>query len=182
VLGGFWAGLAIQPSGSHQIQHSVAFLVFGLLLAYCCFLAAAYSMSNSSPERALITPAYFLANGILIGSFFVGQEFYTKFSRYPIVKTGIVGLLFLLMFISSSLNVSVLYSMRPAYVQYAHQWDEMDAYIRAEKIKGRTKVRILAKQNWVGLDEPKNKPHFWLNVCMSDYYGIQVLAPASDQP
>jgi hypothetical protein len=169
VLGGFWAGLAIQPSGSHQIQHSVAFLVFGLLLAYCCFLAAAYSMSNSSPERALITPAYFLANGILIGSFFV-------------VKTGIVGLLFLLMFISSSLNVSVLYSMRPAYVQYAHQWDEMDAYIRAEKIKGRTKVRILAKQNWVGLDEPKNKPHFWLNVCMSDYYGIQVLAPASDQP
>ncbi|HEU0295196.1 MAG TPA: DUF6056 family protein, partial [Anaerolineales bacterium] len=181
-LCGVLVGMQTQQSGKYDFRYGSIFILFGALLAFCCFLPAAYSISASTPERALIIPAYCLITGILAGSYFWGQGLYGRFGDVSNIKVAVSTVLFLFLVVVSSWNVLSLYSSRSVFIQYAQQWDQAHTYILTEKNMGKSKVRIAAKQNWASLGEPRNKPGFWLNTCMSDYYGIQVLAPAPDQP
>jgi hypothetical protein len=86
-----------------------------------------------------------------------------------------------LMLFSAWTNGQALFSSRQKYIDYALQWDHMNAQIIRAKAAGNELVVIPAMKNWAGLDNPNDNPKFWVNYCYSKYYDINVIAHSPDQ-
>ncbi|HEX9330687.1 MAG TPA: hypothetical protein VF896_02290, partial [Anaerolineales bacterium] len=84
--------------------------------------------------------------------------------------------------ISASINSINLYQSRAEFIEYARHWDEMDANILKSKKDGATQVFIPMIQNWAFLNTPNDNPKFWVNICMSGYYDVQILARDNPSP
>ena len=76
--------------------------------------------------------------------------------------------------LSVSINSLNLYRSRSEFIEYAKSWDETDAKIGKAKQSGATEILIPIVPNWVSLDIPNDNPKFWLNICMSGYYDLQI--------
>lgn len=56
-------------------------------------------------------------------------------------------------------------------------WDRVDGMIQAARASGATRVTIpLKRDNWAGLEDVGTDVEFWVNQCVSQYYGVQVVA------
>lgn len=153
-------------------------LLLGLGLAFASFVPAAYGLSDSPPERTLLMPAHLLTltivlTGILLGGFLrsgVATEYLGSAGGAAVLLLASLALV-------SSVGVldGKLVSRRSAHIQYAVHWDTVNAQILAARERGDTEIWIQPFPNWAGLNEPNDNPKFWVNVCLSEYYGIQVL-------
>lgn len=153
-------------------------LMFGLM--FICFPPAAYGTSEPPPGRTLILPTYFFLMGILAWGMVAGH-FFGETQRV-ITSTLLPGMVIVMLVLSASLNAISLYQSRHEFINYANQWDEIDATIRKLKQSGETQVLIPVIPNWAALNTPTDNPRFWVNICMSRYYDVQVLATTNPSP
>lgn len=152
----------------------VAILLVMLASTFICFPPAAYGMSDAPPPRTQILPTYlFLASlitaGIVGGNVLLQQGKSTAFKILPALAA--IAILF-----SASTNAIHLYQSRREFIQYAKAWDQTEAQIFASKQNGSAVVLIPIIPNWAHLDTPNDNPKFWVNICLSKYYDIQILA------
>jgi hypothetical protein len=178
-----WLGLGTVPKHVNKSWLAPAILFAGFVLAFGCFPPSAYGLSDVPPARALIIPACFLVISLVISSFFFGQWLSPHLKSTPelSLNSGFFIIVLALMVFSTWTSGQALFSSRQNYIDYARQWDQMNAHILQAKAAGDQLVFIPNMTNWAGLDNPNNNPKFWLNVCYSKYYDIDVLTPAIDE-
>ena len=83
----------------------------------------------------------------------------------------------LFIMISAWSETQFLVSIHQDHVSFARKWDWVDAKIKKAKQSGTEEVYIPSMENWAGLEYPKNRSKYWVNVCFDQYYGINVFAP-----
>lgn len=154
-------------------------LVAALAFAFCCFLPAAYGLSDVPPDRTLMIPAYLIAlaltfSGFVAGSLLGWQPAGGSWRAWCEVALAVSALSACLT--SAWLADRLLLDSRQTYRDYAIRWDSNNASILAARAQGQTQVVIQTLPNWADLDEPNDNPKFWVNVCYREYYGIEVLA------
>jgi hypothetical protein len=164
------AGSQLERAMNARLLVVILGLMIGLTLT--CFPPAAYAMSGPPPDRTLIVPTYFFVIGLLAFGIVSGNLLRQK--QNFIVVRWLPGLMILALMLSVSINSLNLYQSRSEFIEYAKFWDETDAKIRAAKQNGEKQVLVPAVPNWISLALPNDNPKFWLNLCMSLYYDVQI--------
>jgi hypothetical protein len=142
--------------------------------AFSCFPPAAYGLSDAPPDRTLILPTYFFLLGLLALGFVCGNLLRKK--QGFVTSTVLPLVMIATIIIAASINSINLYRSRSEFIQYAAYWDDMNAGILKAKQAGASRAFIPVIQNWAFLNTPNDNPRFWVNICMSSYYGLQILA------
>lgn len=167
-----------------QLETDARLLIITLSLTvgftFICFLPAAYGLSDAPPNRTLILPTYFFLIGLLASGIVSGNLLRKKQSFA--VSTLLPSLVIVTIIISASINSINLYQSRSEFIEYARLWDETDAMILKSKQDGIRQVIVPVIQNWASINTPNDNPKFWVNVCMSDYYDVQIIATNIPSP
>jgi hypothetical protein len=152
-------------------------LAAGMGLAFASFVPAAYGLSDSPPERTLIVPAHLLTVTLACEGFFLGSLLGPPANRLRTarVATAVLLMACVLLVSSSALSTGRLLASRSNYIRYAEHWNAVDAQILSARDRGEKEIWIQPINNWAGLNEPNDNPKFWLNLCLREYYGIEVL-------
>lgn len=180
TLGSVWLGIkmnrenGIASPGGWRI---FAVLLTGLVLAFGCFPPAVYGTSEPPPERTLIAPAFLLVTAFLVAGFSFGEWVAPRSRQGTALLPTLLVLACGLVFFSASGMAQKLYAMDAEHIEFAQRWDEVDAQIRAAKNSGLPEVHIPSLTNWADAEYPTDNPKYWPNVCYSDFYDINVLAP-----
>ncbi|HEX6034538.1 MAG TPA: DUF6056 family protein, partial [Anaerolineales bacterium] len=177
---------ALAGSQVHkEVDPRLLWVVPGLTLGFMlvCFPPAVYGTSEAPPGRTLILPTYFFLMGVLVWGLVIGLLFGKN--QNVISSRLLPGLVIVAILLSASMNSIRLYQSRQEFIEYARAWDQADASIRQSKQSGATQVSIPVIPNWASLNTPNDNPRFWVNICMSRYYDVQILAtsdPSSSSP
>jgi hypothetical protein len=71
-------------------------------------------------------------------------------------------------------------SSRQIYINYATSWQQFNEQMLNYHKVDATDVVISTQEmntnNWTKLDVLGDNPKFWLNKCISDYYGVKVIS------
>jgi hypothetical protein len=152
-------------------------LVGGFGLAFACFIPAAYGLSDSPPERTLLIPVHLLTLAIMLTGAVLGSALARK-AGAGLARTLSESVILLL---ASALSIGAiiivdqdLISSRQIYIGYAAHWDAVNAQIVQAREMSQSEIWIQPIANWAGLNEPNDNPKFWVNICLSQYYGIDV--------
>jgi hypothetical protein len=182
ILGLFFLAIIIGSQLQREMDSRLLLVIPVILLGFTfiCFPPAVYGTSEAPPDRTLILPTYFLVIGILAWGIVCGSLL--KKNQNFIVSKLLPGLMISTFIISSSINTLNLYQSRSEFIEYATIWDETDATILKSKQNGATRVLISATPNWASLNIPNDNPRFWVNLCMSSYYDVQILAIPNSSP
>jgi hypothetical protein len=180
TLGAIWLGMRSgrnTASGVPRMWHFIIPLLIGIVLAFACFPPAVFGTSQPPPPRTWVIPAYILVVSFLVSGFLMGN-WIRRHVMHPYTMTYIVPVLAILFIVFASVVVfEKLYSMLDVHVEFAELWDQVDKDIRVAKQNGLTEVQIPSLINWANLQYPGDRPKYWPNVCYSEYYDIQVIAP-----
>ena len=152
-------------------------LIIGFILAFGCFPAAAYGVSEPPPARTQIIPSYLLMVGVMAGGVLFGRWLGIQRHKSNTLHTVILVFASLFIMISAWSETQFLVSIHQDHVSFARKWDWVDAKIKKAKQSGTEEVYIPSMENWAGLEFPKNRSKYWVNVCFDQYYGIKVFAP-----
>lgn len=145
-----------------------------LVFTFICFPPAAYGTSEAPPNRTLILPTYFFIVGIVIWGIVSGNLLGKK--QNVLVSTLLPVLATVTIAGAALIHSISLYQSRTEFIDYAQMWDQTEASILTSKQNGASQVLIPVTQNWASLNTPNDNPRFWVNVCMSRYYDVQILA------
>lgn len=185
IIGLFSLATLAGSQRNREVDPRLLWMVPGLTLGFMfvCFPPAVYGTSEPPPGRTLILPTYFFLLGVLAWGLVIGQFFGKK--QDMIASKLLPGLVIVTILLSTSMHSVRLYQSRQEFIEYARAWDKTDASIRQSKQSGAAQVLIPVTPNWASLNTPNDNPRFWVNICMSRYYDVQILAtadPASASP
>jgi hypothetical protein len=180
LIGVLGIGLFVgSQSESQRIPKDVWTLIPLLTLGFTfvCFPPAAYGLSDAPPGRTLIIPVYILAIAITIFGYLAGNQLrqYSTGLRF----TKALSLIAILAFMISNYLVDAnLLQSRRIFIDFADKWDRMHAQILEDKAAGKEQaiVPTMDDVNWAGATTLRARPRFWLNRCVSRYYGIETIA------
>lgn len=174
----FWIGI-FKPYQAVPKWYSPAALLAGFIFAFGCFPPAAFGMAEPAPNRTLILAVFFLMTGFVIAGYLFGSSIKIGIFTKGFLLAGLY--IFILMAISGAawVNFSKLNSYRQILESYAIYWDGNQPIIRQAYASGQKKVTIHSIRNWAGLNDPGENPKFWVNYCMSSYYGLDILSDNS---
>jgi uncharacterized membrane protein AbrB (regulator of aidB expression) len=159
---------------SYRLDSRLAwmFLFFMFALTFICFPPAAYGMSDAPPPRTQILPTYFFLAGLVALGVLCGNSL-EKQKKSLTISTAIAVIAIVF---AASIHSIHLYQSRGEFIRYARAWDQTEASILAARQNGATQVVIPIIPNWAQLNTPNDNPKFWVNICLSTYYDIQILA------
>jgi hypothetical protein len=182
ILGLFSLAAIVGSQLQHEMDSRLLLVIPALMLGctFICFPPAVYGTSEAPPGRTLILPTYFFVIGLVASGVVCGNLL--KKNQHFIVSKLLPSLVIITIIISASLNAINLYQSRSEFIEYATVWDETDANILKSKQDGATQVLIPATPNWASLNTPNDNPRFWVNLCMSSYYDVQILATPNPSP
>lgn len=179
IMASFWLGTLTKTKIIGSVWIPLSIFASGFILAFGCFPPAAWGLSEAPPARNLIIPAFFLVVCSLTAGFFVGNLISSRIGlahlteirlSFLIVSIGLLGY-------SGLINAQNIYFARQAHIVYAQKWETVNQQIINARLSGNTIVHIQSMDSWTTLDKPNDNPKYWLNICYSKYYGIQVLSP-----
>jgi hypothetical protein len=173
ILGlGALLGSQSKSAADSRLRFGIPIIMLGLV--FVCFLPAAYGTSDAPPGRTLLLPTYFLLLGLLAWGFVFGTALARR--QDSRIKRLLPALVVISIAVSAALHSMDLYRSRPEFVEYAASWDRTHTAILSAKEHGAAQVLVPATRNWAGINTPTDNPRFWVNECMSSYYGVQILA------
>jgi len=151
------------------------FLIFILLFA--SFLPAAYGISKAPPPRVMITPIYFILCLISLWGFLIGR--YLNY-RYRIMNKHLFSFFIILLFSLFSLNgirdtLNIL-KKRENLKSFSIAFDNREKQILDAKLIGEGIIYVPEIKHFIGGAILTCDSTFWVNECISDYYGITVIA------
>jgi hypothetical protein len=165
-------GTQFPQETDSRLLVAIPILTIGFLCI--CFLPAAYGLSDAPPNRTLILPTYFFLGGLLALGIVCGTLLGKK--QNVAVSDLLPALAMTTILLSASINSLHLYQSRSEFIEYAILWDKMNIQVLQAKQDGITPVIIPVIPNWASLNTPNDNPKYWVNICMSSYYNVQILA------
>ncbi len=178
ILGAIGLGMlsAFTHPWRQKTRETILISLLGMGLVISCFPPSAYGTSEAPPGRTLIIATYALVMTLC----YIGNKLGTLAAGKDAFRT-IVTILIVLVFVSAaSLAGNGLLQSRPTFSNYATAWDQFNAQLISDRRAGLDTITIdtttLNNNNWTDLNVLGDNPKFWVNQCVSKYYGMQVLS------
>ncbi len=149
-------------------------LLFGIgsiAALYVCFLPSAYGTSARPPARSLIIPSYVLTCATASGAYALGRVLRRKRRSYAVAVSWLIAVLAAFVM---TIEVHHLAGTIGDCARYAREWDSADAFVHQMRAQKCRSVILYTVPNQFGLEDVGPDPSFWVNGCVSDYYGVDV--------
>ncbi len=150
-------------------------LLLGIGLVFTCFPPSAYGLSDAPPDRTLVIPVYGLVITLVAFGILLGEYLSQRLQIRP--AAAILSVLFVL--VIGIYSIRQMISSRQTFMNYAAAWGEFHTQMLDYKKAGVKNVEISIQEmndnNWSGLNVLGDNPKFWVNQCVSEYYGVNVL-------
>ena len=169
-----WFGLKLQVKAL-PARSALWFILGGLLFGFGFFPPAAYGLMGFPPTRALILVDFSLVVSFSAASFILGSNFSASRGFDRKISQGLYTAAILLLLAGISANILKVSAYEPLLSSYAGEWDSTQEQILAARSARQPGITIHSVRNWAGLNDPGDNPRFWVNSCMSKYYGINIL-------
>ena len=168
------------PSGSSTLKKILLPLMplISIFLAFICFIPGAYAESSSIPQRTMVIPAFefevsLAAWGFTWGSVNMTGKFVNLTPKKRVVRWAIIAILCLNAIVPIYSSIMITRN-NPQLVTYSNQWDTMNEQILQAKKQGANQVVVANQIDWAGLTTISHDPKYWINYCVTSYYGLQV--------
>lgn len=172
-------------TANKQIATSNLLLVLasGVILIIACFPPAAYGLSDAPPGRTLIIPTYILALLVVFSGYFFGGQITQKKDSYPQLLYSFSYILVLTLLIASSFIVSQkLYASRHVFIEFATSWDKTHETLLSLGENAEVVIAPTVKDEWSGVLRMTDNPRFYVNTCVSGYYGFDSIIATDELP
>jgi hypothetical protein len=151
------------------------------VLLVCCAAVSAYGISGIPPLRSFVIPQYIVicalvAWGYTLGYIIQQTDLVEAFRRESWLWQAGLGAMVVILGGSALQATQRTLAQAPLFSAYAAAWDEVDSLVLAAKAQGVTRVSVPLLKNPASLEEPGADSTNWVNQCVSDYYGVTVLA------
>lgn len=182
ILLSIWISMESSRTEPGTGRIPLVILCSGIVLAFVSLLPSAYIYSEMPAPRTFVVPSFIFVTGLMATGLASGQYWASRagISNLQNIRTGLITISTILIIISTSMTMTMMYENKDTYIHFAEQWDVSDSQIMQAKTNGDDSVQIAAPGNWAGLNEPNDNPRFWVNRCYTLYYGIQVYGPSPD--
>ena len=179
---GAWVGY--ENASLTNVLRNLSFIFFGgVLLIFCCFPPSAYAMSDAPPDRTLIIATNILALLVVFSGYYFGSFVSSKTENWPHSVFFTVKLVIILCLGLSSFNVSKgMLGTRQKYIDFAIAWDRTNETLLLLKNEATDVVVPAVVDDWSGVLRMADNPRFYVNVCVSDYYGFKSIQARDDLP
>ena len=151
-------------------------ILVGAIITFSCFPPAAFGQSDAPPDRTLLIPTYLLVVSLLLLGVSLGDPLKTHLSLHPLL-TGLGGITIL---IACAGSLQHMFSVQHTFQAYAQAWGQFDRELTAARRVGAASAAIstadMNANNWAELNVLGDNPKFWLNICVSDFYGVKVIS------
>ena len=159
---GFIPWLAVIPAGV-------------LLVLAACFSTAAWALATFPPMRTLLIPQFLLFSAITTWSFLFGLWTLRHWTPGTDTRMKMFGVVALALTLAWPLNDSWnTLDLRFDAEANAQTWDAFDRQLRQAKTQQLDSLHLPVPDNLAGLDLVGQEANFWVNSCVSDYYGVSV--------
>ena len=146
-----------------------------LLLLAACFSTAAWALASFPPMRTLLIPQFLLFSAITTWSFLLGLWTLRDWPPRTNTRMKLSGVVTLSLILAWPLNDSWnTLDLRFEAEANAQTWDAFDRQLRQAKTQQLDSLQLPAPDNLAGLDLVGQEANFWVNSCVSDYYGVSV--------
>jgi hypothetical protein len=158
-------------------------LASGFLLIIACFPPAAYGLSDAPPGRTLIISTYILALLIVFSGYFLGSRIALKKDSYSELLYSFSYLLVLTLLAVSSFIVSQnLYASRHMFTEFATAWDKTHETLLSLEGNAKDVIVPAVKDEWSEVLRMSDNPRFYVNTCVSAYYGFDSIVATDGLP
>jgi len=158
-------------------------LASGVILIISCFPPATYGMSDAPPGRTLIIPTYILALLVVFSGYFLGSRIARKKGSYPELLYSFSYLLvFTLLIVSSFIVSQKLYASRHIFIEFATSWDKTHDTLLNLGGNAKEVIAPAVKDEWSGVLRMTDNPRFYVNTCVSSYYGFDSIIATDELP
>jgi hypothetical protein len=180
ILISVWIGGQYKDSSPGQKRLIVLFLLGGFALSFVCFPPGVYGYSAPPPTRTMIIPVFYFVGSILYAGFLTGCWLTGRSKRRTIWLDSNAFILVTVLAVGFSLAATTIrwLNEREVYINFAKEWDAVDAQILQAKADNMEFINIPAMDGWARLDRPNENPKFWATACYTAFYGIQVYGPS----
>ena len=140
-------------------------------------------MSDIPPGRTLILSTYILAMLVVFSGYFVGSRIaQTKKCLSQFLMQGSFLLIIAFLVTSSFIVSQKLYSSRHLYIEFAANWDNTHQTLLQLARSDKDIIAPSVKDNWSGVLKMEGNPRFYVNTCVSEYYGFNSIVAIDDLP
>jgi hypothetical protein len=171
------AGGQPRPLGRRDLAPWLIGLPVGCVVVQtACFATAAWAVSVFPPTRTLLIPRFVLFTGLMAWGFLAGRWLRAAADgggrARPVGLPGLLSLALVTMWpIGEGLRTV---TVRAEAEAHARTWSAFDRQLRDAAATGLAAVHLPAPGNIAGLDVVGPDRAFWVNGCVSGYYGVSV--------
>ena len=166
-----------QPLGRRDLVPWLIGLPVGCVVVQtACFATAAWAVSVFPPARTLLIPRFVLFTGLMAWGFLGGRWLRAAADGRGRARTvGLPGLLGLALVTIWPIGEGLrAVAVRAEAEAHARTWSAFDRKLREAAATGLAAVHLPAPGNIAGLDVVGPNSAFWVNGCVSSYYGVSV--------
>ena len=102
------------------------------------------------------------------------------FRSYIAASVKLIAMTLLL--VSSLITSRALLSSRQAYIDFANSWDRTHHMLLEINKNVENVVVPAVVDDWSGVLRMADNPRFYVNQCVSDYYGFKTVIATNDLP
>ena len=179
------AGAGTDAGAPRRLRRLLWLSASGLFVYFCCFFPASYAISTAPPPRALVVAQLVLVCTLVSLGWVAGEAAAAYFKvrrlkpqRALVFTLAVLVLMLSLTFVESARRTFALAERaRPL----ARLWDAHDAEIRARIAGGEKSLTVPVAYNIGGTDVMTPDPEWYVNKCMSVYYGAYSITGVPDR-
>ena len=166
-----------RPLGRRDLAPWLIGLPVGCVVVLtACFATAAWAVSAFPPTRTLLIPRFALFAGLMAWGFLAGRWLRADADgggrARPVGLPGLLSLVLVTMWpIGEGLRAV---AVRAEAEAHARTWSAFDRQLRDAGATGLAAVHLPAQGKVAGLDVVGLDRAFWVNGCVSEYYGVSV--------
>ena len=154
-------------------------VIIGIVL-FSSFFPAGYGQSHAPVAYIMMGSIYFSVCLLGLFGYFLGVLLSSQiinFRKHNIIKLEIVLIfLFILFSFNGFRNTQKIIEHRGQLKSYAIAFDKREEQIKRAKSDGKKIVKLPKIKHVVGGGTITRDSTFWINECVSDYYGITVIS------
>ncbi|HAF62287.1 MAG TPA: hypothetical protein DCK95_08175 [Anaerolineaceae bacterium] len=172
--------------GYHTVQDSSKFFqskntarnffiflfLFSYILIVCVAAPSVFTMQTYPEERAWMLGRFVTVLTIIVTGFSAGILSHRWMDR--VVDTCLISIIILLLLSIYPLKGAwAEWQQLPQWQAIAQAWDERHADILKKTASGETSLIVPAFDSIGSVAELTADPHYWVNVCAAEYYGLE---------
>ena len=179
LLISIYMGILIQSKKINNLIIKKLILILPIVIGvlfFISFLPAAYGLSKPPPGRVMIVPLYIICCLISFWGGMLGKYLRYKFNFQNNPIFVLVIILFCCLFSLNSLrDTKAILNGKSKLELFSKEYDKRENHILKEKNAGNKKVVVEQLNHFIGGATITQDSSFWVNECVSAYYGINVI-------